>query len=95
MKLSALIAALRIQVPLVLLRFARDVQALTRIDFLYAAIDSGLLEEVRTPSTKKELVTKLEVRRPELLEALLAGLDRDAIMAVEEPISSKGGVEHG
>jgi len=71
MKLNTLIAELRVQNPLVLLQFVRDQQTLWRIDFLYAAIDSGLLAALKTPSTKEELITKLEVRRQELLEALL------------------------
>jgi SAM-dependent methyltransferase len=71
MKLKTLIAALRDYDALDVLRFARDAQTLIRIQFLYAAIDSGLLAALRTPSTKDELVQKLDAKRPELLEALL------------------------
>lgn len=71
MRLQTLVAALRGYDPLVLLRFSRDVQTLIRVQFLYAAIDSGLLAALKTPSTKDELVKKLDARRPELLEALL------------------------
>jgi SAM-dependent methyltransferase len=71
MKLKTLIATLRAQNPLDILRFVRDVQPLVRMQFLYAAIDSGLLATLKTPSTKEELVKKLDAKRPELLEALL------------------------
>ena len=71
MKLKTLIATLRAQNPLDLLRFGRDVQTLIRMQFLYAAIDSGLLAALKTPSTKDDLVKKLDAKRPELLEALL------------------------
>jgi len=39
--------------------------------FLYAAIDSGLLEALRSPVSKDVLIGKLGVERPELLDALL------------------------
>ena len=71
MKLKTLIAALRAYNLPDLLRFARDVQTLIRVQFLYAAIDSGLLAALKTPATKDDLVRKLDARRPELLEALL------------------------
>jgi SAM-dependent methyltransferase len=71
MRLNTLIAGLRAYNPLDVLRFARDVQTLIRLQFVYAAIDSGLLAVLKTPSTKDELVRKLDAKRPELLEALL------------------------
>jgi len=71
MKLKTLIAALRAYSLPDLLRFARDLQTLVRVQFLYAAIDSGLLAALKTPSTKDDLARKLDARRPELLEALL------------------------
>ena len=71
MRLNTLIAALRAYDPLTVLRLARDVQTLIRIQFLYAAIDSGLLAALKTPATKNDLVKKLDAKRPELLEALL------------------------
>lgn len=71
MKLKTLVAALRAYDVLDALRFARDVRTLIRIQFLYAAIDSGLLAALKTPATRDELVRKLDARRPELLEALL------------------------
>jgi SAM-dependent methyltransferase len=71
MKLKTLIAGLRAQNPLDLLRFARDVQTLIRMQFLYAGIECGLLAALKTPSTKDDLVKKLDAKRLELLEALL------------------------
>jgi hypothetical protein len=52
MRLNTLIAALRAYNLLDLLRFARDVQTLIRVQFLYAAIDSGLLAALKTPATR-------------------------------------------
>ncbi len=71
MRLKTLITALRAYDALDVMRVARDVQTIVRAQFLYAAIDSGLLAALRTPSTKDELARKLDARRPELLEALL------------------------
>jgi len=71
MRLNTMIAALRAYNPLDLLRFGRDVQTLIRMQFLYAALESGLLAALKTPSTKDDLVQKLDARHPELLEALL------------------------
>jgi SAM-dependent methyltransferase len=71
MNLKTLIAALRAYDPLTVLRLARDVQTVIRWQFLYAAIGSGLLAVLKTPSTKDDLVQKLDAQRPELLEALL------------------------
>jgi SAM-dependent methyltransferase len=71
MRLNTLIAALRAYSLPDLLRFARDLQTLVRVQFLYAAIDSGLLAALKTPATKDDLIRKLGARRPELLEALL------------------------
>lgn len=44
---------------------------LIRIQFLYAAIDSGLLAALKMPATREELIRKLDAKRPELLDALL------------------------
>jgi 2-polyprenyl-3-methyl-5-hydroxy-6-metoxy-1,4-benzoquinol methylase len=49
----------------------RDWQAFVRVHFIYAALQSGLLEALSRPSSKEELVEKLGAERPELLEALI------------------------
>jgi SAM-dependent methyltransferase len=49
-----------------------DTRSSLRLHFLYAAMHAGLLQALRAPSTKEELVQRLGVQRPELLEALLA-----------------------
>jgi predicted O-methyltransferase YrrM len=49
----------------------RDWMAYLRMNFLYAALESGLLEALSTRATKEQLVAKLKVQRPELLDGLL------------------------
>src|SRR5438067_8935640 len=68
------------------IRALGDMKSFLRVHFLYAAIESGLLEALKTPRSKAELVRKLGVERPELLEALL----RMGVSLGE--LSVKGGV---
>ena len=49
----------------------KDWQSFLRMHFIYAAIESGLLEALGTPSSREELIQKLNVKRPEILDALL------------------------
>ncbi|MGA7730398.1 MAG: methyltransferase domain-containing protein [Chloroflexia bacterium] len=49
----------------------QDLRVYTRVGYLYAALRSGLLHALRAPATGHELARKLNVQRPELLEALL------------------------
>jgi 2-polyprenyl-3-methyl-5-hydroxy-6-metoxy-1,4-benzoquinol methylase len=49
----------------------RDWQAFVRMHFVYAALESGLLAALSTPSSRDDLIQKLNVKRPEILEALL------------------------
>ena len=49
----------------------RDWQSLVRMHFIYAALESGLLEALLTPSTRESLIRKLGVKRPQILDAIL------------------------
>jgi 2-polyprenyl-3-methyl-5-hydroxy-6-metoxy-1,4-benzoquinol methylase len=49
----------------------KDWQAFIRMHFIYAAYESGLLQALATPRTRDELIRELDVKRPELLDALL------------------------
>jgi 4-hydroxy-2,2'-bipyrrole-5-carbaldehyde O-methyltransferase len=49
----------------------KDWQALVRLHFIYAALESGLLEALRIPASREVLIRKLDVGRPEILDALL------------------------
>jgi 2-polyprenyl-3-methyl-5-hydroxy-6-metoxy-1,4-benzoquinol methylase len=49
----------------------KDWQAFIRMHFIYAAYESGLLQALATPRTRDELIKELDVKRPELLDALL------------------------
>lgn len=53
------------------LRLKRDVDSFLRLHFLYAATESGLLQTLGNPATREEIIRKLDVRRPELLDGLL------------------------
>jgi len=50
----------------------RDLQSFVRVHFLYAAASTGLLRALRRPTSTRDLVHDLHVRRPNLLEGLLA-----------------------
>ena len=43
-----------------------------RLNFLYSATETGLLKSLETPTSKQELLEKLAVRRPPLLDRFLA-----------------------
>jgi len=55
--------------PLALLRIMGDWKRMTRMHYLYAAIDCGLIDAL--PASRVELIDKLEVKREEMLDALL------------------------
>lgn len=48
-----------------------DFKPIVRYHFLYAAVESGLLEALRTPCSRKDLIETLEVKNPDILDALL------------------------
>ena len=50
----------------------KDWQASVRIHFIFAAYESGLLKSLNRPCDRKTLIEKLQVKRPELLDAILA-----------------------
>jgi 4-hydroxy-2,2'-bipyrrole-5-carbaldehyde O-methyltransferase len=54
-----------------LLTIMRDWFPFLRMHFLYAALESGLLQALKTGSTREALIEKLGVQRLELLDALL------------------------
>ena len=49
----------------------KDWEAFIRMHFIHAACESGLLDALATPRTRKDLIAKLDVNRPGLLDALL------------------------
>lgn len=48
-----------------------DYKGMVRYHFLYAAIESGLLKELKTPCSRNDLIKKLEVKNTDILNALL------------------------
>jgi len=71
MKLKTIFSILRSQNIFDLIRFMKDWRSSVRMYFLHAAIQSGLLDSLKSPCSKKELIQKLNVKRPELLDAIL------------------------
>jgi SAM-dependent methyltransferase len=49
----------------------RDWTPFLRMNFLHAAVSSGVLAALRGGATRESLIDRLEVKRPELLDALL------------------------
>lgn len=54
-----------------LLPFMRDWTPFLRMNFLHAAVSSGLLAALGNGATRESLIHRLDVKRPELLDALL------------------------
>jgi 4-hydroxy-2,2'-bipyrrole-5-carbaldehyde O-methyltransferase len=54
-----------------LFQIIKDWQSFLRMHFIYAAIESGLHEALGKPSSREDLIRKLNVKRPEILDALL------------------------
>jgi SAM-dependent methyltransferase len=59
------------QGPLRTMMFLGDWQVTIRMYYLYTAIETGLVKALAEPRTRAELLDRLKVRRPELLDALL------------------------
>lgn len=71
MNLKYLITMLRAMKIPGLYPIMKDWQAFVRLHFIYAALESGLLEALSTPASGNDLIQKLNVKRPQILEALL------------------------
>ena len=63
----------------------RDWFSFLRMNFLYAALESGLLQSLKTGANRETLIDKLAIKRPELLDALL-----DTGLALKEISLCKG-----
>ncbi len=88
MKLGYLIALLRtLKIP-GLFPIIKDWQSFLRLHFIYAAIRSGLLTALQSPLTREELIQTLDVKCPEILDALL-----DVGLSLKE-LSYEQGVYH-
>ena len=54
-----------------LLKVIKDWQSVIRMHFIYAALDSGLLVLLKSPMSTNDIVKKLNVKRTEILDAIL------------------------
>lgn len=71
MKLKYLFSLLRtIRIP-GFLPIMADWKGVVRFHYLYSAIDSGLLEALKTPCSREALIQKLDISKTEILDALL------------------------
>lgn len=71
MFMNNLITALKYPHKLSLFQIMRDGQAFLRLHFLYSAYESGLLNALTSPRTQSELENLLQIKRPDMLKALL------------------------
>jgi 4-hydroxy-2,2'-bipyrrole-5-carbaldehyde O-methyltransferase len=71
LNLRNIISFLRIMKMPGLFPIIKDWQALIRFHFLFAAYESGLLEALENPCGRQALIENLDVKRPDILDALL------------------------
>jgi 2-polyprenyl-3-methyl-5-hydroxy-6-metoxy-1,4-benzoquinol methylase len=91
MNFKYLITVLRTMKIPGLFSIMRDWQALVRMHFIYAALESGLLETLSASASRDDLIKKLNVKRPEILEALLdVGLSARELACENGSYSIKG-----
>ena len=72
MNLRSIVTAFRIPHLRAQMQLIRDVETFVRVQFLYAAFESGLLKALAPPATRDDLIRSLDVQRPDILDALLA-----------------------
>src|SRR3990172_10385874 len=72
MNLQSWIAAFRVPHLWAQVQLIGDVETFIRVQFLYAAFESGLLAALARPATRDGLIAALGIQKPELLDALLA-----------------------
>ncbi len=71
MNLRYMLAFMRILKIPGLMPIMKDLQAFLRFNFMFAAYESGLLAALSKPCSRDELIEKMKVKRPDLLDALL------------------------
>ncbi|MBF0474867.1 MAG: hypothetical protein HQK59_03380, partial [Deltaproteobacteria bacterium] len=71
MKLKYLVTVLHLLKMPGLFQIIRDWNSFLRMHFIYAGLESGLFEALFDPCSRETLIKKLNVKRPELLDALL------------------------
>ncbi|MFH1033153.1 MAG: class I SAM-dependent methyltransferase [Pseudomonadota bacterium] len=71
MQMRYWLTMLRFPKLLTLAGVMQDWQVCIKFYFLFAALESGLLEGLRAPASREELLSRLAARRPEFLDALL------------------------
>lgn len=72
-----------------------DFKGTVRYHFLYAAVDSGLLDALKTPCSRDDLITRLGVKNPDILDALLkVGISLKELDRKNDLYSIKGKRSH-
>lgn len=91
MNLRYIISFLRIMKIPGLYPIMKDWQAFVRMHFIYSAYETGLLKALSTPCSRDRLIEKLNVKRPEILDALLdVGLASKELAFNNDLFSIKG-----
>jgi SAM-dependent methyltransferase len=85
MQLKYLLTLVRMPKFFSLLRIMQDWRAFIRMHFIHAALDTGLLDALDRPRSRDELIRALEVKRTDILDALL-----DIGLATEELAQRNG-----
>src|SRR5210317_280812 len=69
----------------------KDWQASVRINFIFAAYESGLFKALEQPCDRSSLIEKLQITRPELFDAILeVGLATKELAVKNERFFIKG-----
>lgn len=71
MNVRALLTAFRLPHLRARWQLLRDVAPFLRLQFLSFASESGLLQALRSPASRDDLIERLQVQRPDLLEVAL------------------------
>jgi len=91
MKIRYALSALRIMKITGLYALMKDWRAFVRMHFIFSAYESGLLEALIIPISKESLIKKLDVKRPDTLDALLqVGLALKELKLENDLFSIKG-----
>jgi len=71
MNIKSITTAIKSRGFLNIARLIGDWQSFIRFHFFYSSIESGLIDALEWPSSREELIEKLNVKRTELLDVLL------------------------
>lgn len=71
MKLRHLLVSIKTMRIPGMFSLVKELKSSVKIHFIHSALESGLLEALQQPCSRGDLIEKLNVKRPEILDALL------------------------